>query len=67
MRVPIVREARWSCEKFRNVNLTEKERAEAPVIQQALKKGVLLFNEGVSVDEIEQEVSELILQKIVQA
>ncbi len=46
----------------RNVNLTEMERAEAPVIQQALKKGVLLFNEGVSVDEIEREITAYITE-----
>lgn len=56
-RVPIVREQDGLAKSSRNVNLTEIERAEAPVIQQALKKGVLLFNEGVSVDKIEREIT----------
>lgn len=56
-RVPIVREQDGLAKSSRNVNLTEAERMEAPVIQQALKKGELLFNEGVSVDEVEREIT----------
>ena len=62
VRVPIVREQDGLAKSSRNVNLTEMERAEAPVIQQALKKGVLLFNEGVSVDEIEREITAYITE-----
>ncbi|WP_186671132.1 pantoate--beta-alanine ligase [Sporosarcina sp. BP05] len=61
-RVPIVREQDGLAKSSRNVNLTEMERAEAPVIQQALKKGVLLFNKGVSLDEIEQEIAAFITE-----
>ncbi len=61
-RVPIVREQDGLAKSSRNVNLTEMERAEAPVIQQALKKGALLFNEGVSVDEIEREIAAYITE-----
>ena len=43
--------------------LPRSERAEAPVIQQALKKGVLLFNEGVPVDEIEREITAIYYSK----
>jgi len=57
VRVPIVREQDGLAKSSRNVNLTAMERAEAPVIQQALKRGVLLFNEGVAVDEIELEIT----------
>ena len=59
-RVPIVREQDGLAKSSRNVNLSEIDRMEAPVIQQALKKGVLLFNEGASVDEIEREIAAFI-------
>jgi len=57
VRVPIVREQDGLAKSSRNINLTVMELAEAPVIQQALKRGVLLFNEGVAVDEIEREIA----------
>lgn len=60
VRVPIVREQDGLAKSSRNVNLTEMERAEAPVIQQALKKGVLLFNEGAAGDEIERKITAFI-------
>lgn len=61
-RVPIVREKDGLAKSSRNVNLTQMERAEAPIIQQALKKGVLLFNEGVSINEIEREITAYITE-----
>jgi pantoate--beta-alanine ligase len=56
VRVPIIRDQDGLAKSSRNVKLTKTQRAEAPVIQQALKKGVLLFNDGVSIDEIEREI-----------
>lgn len=61
-RVPIVREQDGLAKSSRNVNLTKKERTEAPVIQQALKKGILLFNKGVSMDAIEREITAYITE-----
>ena len=63
VRVPIVRDQDGLAKSSRNVKLTAKERAQAPVIRQALEKSVSLFNEGVPYDEIER-VTELILLTI---
>lgn len=57
VRVPTVREPDGLAKSSRNVNLSETERAEAPVIQQALQKGVALVRSGVSSDQVEKEVA----------
>lgn len=57
VRVPTVREPDGLAKSSRNVNLSEKERAEAPVIQQALKKGAALFQTGVPAERVEKEVA----------
>nr|WP_179392655.1 pantoate--beta-alanine ligase [Sporosarcina sp. JAI121] len=62
VRVPIVREQDGLAKSSRNVNLTGNERAEAPIIQKALKKGEKLFEQGVSAAEIEREVASYITQ-----
>ena len=62
VRVPIIRDQDGLAKSSRNVNLSETDRAEAPVIQQALQKGVLLFNEGSSVDTIERGVTAYITE-----
>jgi pantoate--beta-alanine ligase len=62
MRVPIVRDQDGLAKSSRNVNLTEVERAGAPVIQQALKKGVLLFKDGALADTIEREITAYIAE-----
>ena len=46
VRVPTVREEDGLAKSSRNVNLSESERVEAPIIQQALKKGLMMFEEG---------------------
>ncbi|MEK5070627.1 pantoate--beta-alanine ligase [Sporosarcina sp. FSL K6-1508] len=62
VRVPIIRDQDGLAKSSRNVNLSETDRAEAPVIQQALQKGVLLFNEGSSVETIERGVTAYITE-----
>jgi pantoate--beta-alanine ligase len=62
VRVPIVREQDGLAKSSRNVNLTKMERAEAPIIQQALKNGEQLFKQGVSAAKIEREVAMYITQ-----
>lgn len=57
-RVPTVREVDGLAKSSRNVNLTEVERFQAPVIQKAHKVGEALFHKGVPVKEIEQKVAE---------
>ena len=54
VRVPIVRDQDGLAKSSRNVKLTATERAQAPVIWQALEKAVSLFKEGVPNDEIER-------------
>lgn len=61
VRVPTVRELDGLAKSSRNVNLSEIERAHAPVIQQALRKGEEMFHEGVQADEIERGVAEHIM------
>ncbi len=61
VRVPIVREQDGLAKSSRNVHLTDTERKEAPVIQQALCKGALLVAEGASTERVEQEVADYIL------
>ena len=57
-RVPTVREKDGLAKSSRNVNLTKKERSEAPVIIEALKMSERKFHEKMSVKEIEREVAE---------
>lgn len=57
-RVPTVREDDGLAKSSRNVNLSEKERAQAPIIREAHKVGESLFHSGVSAKEIEQQVAE---------
>lgn len=59
-RVPTVREEDGLAKSSRNVNLTKRERLEAPVLIQALQLGEKLFREGVPVKEIEQQVAKQI-------
>lgn len=60
VRVPTVREADGLAKSSRNVNLTEIERKQAPIIYKALKEGVKMFRNGRSATEIEQEVHSLV-------
>ncbi|WP_192597965.1 pantoate--beta-alanine ligase [Sporosarcina limicola] len=60
VRVPTVREQDGLAKSSRNVFLTAKEREEAPVIQQALQKGVAVFNDGASSEQIEKIVADFI-------
>lgn len=62
VRVPTVREPDGLAKSSRNVNLSEKERAEAPVIQQALQKGAALFHTGASAEQVEKEVAQYITE-----
>lgn len=57
VRVPTVREEDGLAKSSRNVNLSEKERNEAPVIRQALELGAKLFAEGKPAEEIESQVA----------
>ena len=57
IRVPIVREEDGLAKSSRNVNLSETERKEAPIIYQALQKGVEMYRNGMSVVDIEREVA----------
>lgn len=61
-RVPTVREDDGLAKSSRNVNLSETERLEAPIIQEAHNLGEALFHKGVSVNEIEKKVAEHITQ-----
>ncbi|WP_342509893.1 pantoate--beta-alanine ligase [Sporosarcina sp. FSL K6-2383] len=61
VRVPTVREQDGLAKSSRNVHLTEAERKEAPVIQQALQLGAGLVVEGLSVNDIEQQVADAIV------
>ncbi|WP_203246596.1 pantoate--beta-alanine ligase [Sporosarcina beigongshangi] len=61
VRVPTVREQDGLAKSSRNVHLTETERLEAPAIQQALRLGASLVAEGVSANDIEQQVSKAIV------
>lgn len=61
VRVPTVREQDGLAKSSRNVHLTAMERKEAPIIQQALQQGALLFAEGHAVAEIEKQVAEHIV------
>ena len=58
VRVQTVREDDGLAKSSRNVNLSEHERGEAPVIQEALNKGAELFLEGVAATVIERKVAE---------
>lgn len=60
IRVPIVREQDGLAKSSRNVNLTEVERKEAPIIHQALQKGEKLHTEGRAPNQIEHEVMNFI-------
>lgn len=60
VRVPTVREPDGLAKSSRNVNLSPSERAEAPSIQEALRKGRTLFREGLAAKEIERQVAEYI-------
>lgn len=60
VRVPIVRENDGLAKSSRNVNLTSKERQEAPVIYQALQKGIAWLLESVSPEEVERRIAEFI-------
>ncbi|MEZ7171576.1 pantoate--beta-alanine ligase [Sporosarcina sp. OR05] len=60
VRVPIVRENDGLAKSSRNVNLTSKERQEAPVIYQALQKGIDWLLESVSPEEVERRIAEFI-------
>ncbi|WP_124071178.1 pantoate--beta-alanine ligase [Filibacter tadaridae] len=62
VRIPIIREEDGLAKSSRNVNLTPTERAQAPVIQQALKRGAQLFKEGHSIKEIKRFVADYISQ-----
>jgi len=57
-RVPTVREEDGLAKSSRNVNLSEEERSQAPIIREAHKVGEELFHSGASVKEIEQQVAE---------
>ena len=57
-RVPTVREDDGLAKSSRNVNLSETERLEAPIIQEAHNLGEALFHKGASVNEIEKKVAE---------
>ena len=61
VRVPTVREQDGLAKSSRNVHLTATERQEAPIIQQALQQGALLFAEGHAVADIEKHVAEHIV------
>lgn len=56
-RVPTVREEDGLAKSSRNVNLTEQERLEAPVLIEALKMGEKKFREKMTVKEIEGKVA----------
>lgn len=56
VRVPTVREKDGLAKSSRNVNLSEQERRESPVIHEALKIGNALFEQGAAQQEIEREV-----------
>jgi len=58
VRVQTVREEDGLAKSSRNVNLSENERIEAPIIREALKKGERLFHEGITTTIIEQQVAE---------
>lgn len=57
VRVPTVREEDGLAKSSRNVNLSERERQEAPAIRQALELGAELFAEGKPAGEIEGKVA----------
>lgn len=57
-RVPTVREQDGLAKSSRNVNLTPKERQEAPSIYQSLLFGAKLVTEGYESKEIERQVQE---------
>ncbi|MFS0687887.1 pantoate--beta-alanine ligase [Sporosarcina sp. 179-K 8C2 HS] len=61
VRVPIVREEDGLAKSSRNVNLTDSERSEAPVIYRALQFGASMFADGAHPETIEREVSEQIV------
>ncbi|MDW0115535.1 pantoate--beta-alanine ligase [Sporosarcina thermotolerans] len=60
VRVPIVREDDGLAKSSRNVNLTPDERAQAPIIHQALLKGAELHSIGLKPEQIEDEVASYI-------
>ena len=60
VRVPTIREPDGLAKSSRNVNLSATERAEAPVIQQALQKGVALIHAGIPAEQVEKEVADYI-------
>ena len=64
VRVPTVREEDGLAKSSRNVNLSDDERAAAPVIQEALKMGQELFHQGIAVAEIESEVAKKITTNV---
>ena len=57
-RVPTVREDDGLAKSSRNVNLSETERLQAPIIHEAHKVGEALLHKGVAAKEIEQKVAE---------
>lgn len=60
IRVPTVREADGLAKSSRNVRLSEKERAEAPVIHEALTFGKQLFTETENVQETARQMRKMI-------
>lgn len=56
-RVPTVREQDGLAKSSRNVNLSQRERAEAPVLYEALKKGVAMFRKDAEIEDIEREMA----------
>jgi len=61
VRVPIVREEDGLAKSSRNVNLTDSERAEAPMIYRALQIGKDMFADGTARETIVQQVSDYIV------
>lgn len=62
-RVETVRESDGLAKSSRNVNLSDLERQEAPVIYETLKQGEVLIQEGVSSDAIESFIAETLTKK----
>lgn len=62
-RVPTVREKDGLARSSRNVNLSSKERSEAPVLFEALQVGEKMFRKQKDVEAIEHEVANMIEYK----
>lgn len=60
VRVPIIREEDGLAKSSRNVNLTETERSDAPIIYKALVQGAYQYDNKKEKKEIEQFVAEII-------